>query len=69
LVEGVPQQEYSILKIATLTEPPMGLGKQVTCVSAEAQEMTPRNQRDDELKKTDGKVAFASKRTGSIFTS
>jgi len=65
-VGGVPQQEYSILKIATLTGSLMGLGKQVTCVSAEAQEMTAQNQRDDELKKTDEKVAFASKRTGSI---
>jgi len=55
-----------ILKIATLTESLIGLGKQMTWVSAEAQVTPPQSQKDDESMKRDGKVAFSLRQTGSI---
>jgi hypothetical protein len=66
LEEDVPQQGYLISKIATLIEFLIGQGKQMTRVFVEAQATQFQSQRDDELRKKDGKVVFASRQTGNI---
>jgi hypothetical protein len=53
-----------ILKIATLAEFLIGLGKRMTWVSADAQALPSQSQRDDESMKRDGKVAFSLRPTG-----
>ena len=55
-----------ISKIATLIEFLIGQGKQMTWVFVEAQATQFQSQRDDELRKKDGKVVFASRQTGNI---